>query len=68
MTGEGWLMWGCKEAWEAVRSWRWQASTCLPGRGSQLMETCVLMLPEEPGARSHGTVCGSEPLEPCMLV
>lgn len=38
-----------------------------PSGGSQLMETRVLVGQEEPGARSHGTAHGSEPLEPCRL-
>lgn len=67
LAGEGQLMQGCKDVWEAACSWHWWAPACLPSRGSQLMETWVLVLQEEPGAQSHGTACGSEPLEPCRL-
>lgn len=67
LSGKGQLMRGCEAAWEAACSWHWWAAVCLPGGGSQLDETWVLVLQEEPGAWSHGMVQGSEHLEPCRL-
>ena len=67
LADEGQLMQGCEDVWEAACSWHWWAPVHLPDGVSQLTETWVLVLQEEPGAQSCGMARGSEPLKPCTL-
>lgn len=67
LADEGQLMQGCEDVWEAVCSWHRWAPVRLPGGGSQLAETWVLVLQEEPGAWSHSMARGSGTLEPFGL-